>query len=94
MVLFMREREEEAWGFIVRYCDGHGILAGSGCLPAVNDALTAEGEACLAALWAVIEGAYLTSLLKQTLQIWYKHCNLAALIKPRVVPFFRSYGLY
>jgi hypothetical protein len=33
----------------------HGTLGGSGCLPAVTDALTAEGEACLVALLAVME---------------------------------------
>ena len=42
-------------GFLVRDSDGRGVLAGSGFLPAVHDALSAEGEACLAALNAAME---------------------------------------
>jgi hypothetical protein len=34
----------------VRDSEGHGVLAGSGRLVTVNDALSAEGEACVAAL--------------------------------------------
>jgi hypothetical protein len=52
---FYANEKKGAWGFIVRVSDGHGILAGSGCLPTVTDALAAEGEACLAALDAVME---------------------------------------
>jgi hypothetical protein len=32
---------------VIRDNNGHGVLAGSGCLLAVHDALSAEGEACL-----------------------------------------------
>jgi hypothetical protein len=52
---FYANEKKGAWGFIVRDSDGHGILAGSGCLPTVTDALAAEGEACLAALDAAME---------------------------------------
>ncbi|RLM70024.1 hypothetical protein C2845_PM17G04350 [Panicum miliaceum] len=44
-----------AWGFLIRDCDGHGVLAGAGRLRAVHDALTAEGEACMAALKEAME---------------------------------------
>jgi len=44
-----------AWGFVVRDSDGFGVLEGSGRLKAVHDALSAEGEACLAALRAATE---------------------------------------
>lgn len=37
-------------GFIIRDSDGQAIVAGSGRLSSVSDALSAEGEACLAAL--------------------------------------------
>lgn len=48
-----REKEKDgAWGFVIRGSEGHGVLAGSGRLEAVHDALSAEGEACLAALHA------------------------------------------
>ena len=40
---------------MVRDSDGHGILAGSGRLWAVHDALSAEGEACLMALKTAME---------------------------------------
>ena len=40
---------------MVRDSDGFGVLAGSGRLKAVRDALSAEGEACLAALQAATE---------------------------------------
>ena len=43
------------WGFVFRDCDGHGVLARSGRLSRVHDALTAEGEACLAALEAAMD---------------------------------------
>lgn len=50
-----REHEKDgAWGFIIRDNEGHGVLAGSGRLSAVHDALSAEGEACLAALLAAM----------------------------------------
>ena len=44
-----------AWGFVIRDCDGHGILAGAGRFRAVYGALSTEGEACLAALQAALE---------------------------------------
>jgi hypothetical protein len=51
-----REREKDgAWGFVVRDSRGHDVLAGSGRLRAVHDALAAEGEACLAALNAAMD---------------------------------------
>jgi hypothetical protein len=43
-----------AWGFVIRDSAGQGVLAGSGRLPAVHDAVAAEGEACLAALYAAM----------------------------------------
>jgi ribonuclease HI len=39
-------------GVCDRDSEGTGILAGCGRLRAVHDALAAEGEACLAALYA------------------------------------------
>lgn len=51
---FKAELKKGAWGFVVRDSDGHGVLAGSGSLNAVHDALAAEGEACLAALYAAM----------------------------------------
>jgi len=47
-----------AWGFLIRDCNGHGVLAGAGRLRAVHDALAAEGEGCLAALKAAMEYNY------------------------------------
>lgn len=44
-----------AWGFVIRGENGRGVLAGSGRLPMVSDALMAEAEACLAALEAAID---------------------------------------
>lgn len=41
------------------------MLAGSRCLPAVVDALTAEGEACLAALVAAMEKG-ISNVLNET----------------------------
>jgi ribonuclease HI len=49
---FCAKEKNGAWGFIMRDSDGHGVLAGSGCLPNMEDALTAEGEACSNALAA------------------------------------------
>ncbi|KAF8762953.1 hypothetical protein HU200_008799 [Digitaria exilis] len=50
-----REKEKDgAWGFVIRDSEGHGVLAGSGRLVAVHDALSAEGEACLAAIHAAM----------------------------------------
>jgi ribonuclease HI len=51
---FLANEKKGAWGFIIRDGDGHGVLAGSVKLYAVNDALAAEGEACLAALYAAM----------------------------------------
>jgi ribonuclease HI len=47
---FREEEKDGAWGFVIRDCDGHGVLAGSGKLAATHDALSAEAEACLATL--------------------------------------------
>lgn len=47
---FRQKEQDGAWGFVIRDSDGHGLLAGAGRLPAVHDALSAEAEACLAAL--------------------------------------------
>lgn len=44
-----------AWGFVIRDCDGNGVLEGSGRLKWVHDALMAEGEACLAALTVAMD---------------------------------------
>jgi ribonuclease HI len=40
---FREEEIDGAWGFVVRDSEGHGVLAGSGRLVTVNDALSAEG---------------------------------------------------
>lgn len=52
---FRANEQNGAWGFVIRDNDGQGVLAGSGCLSAVNDALAAEGEACIAALEAAMD---------------------------------------
>jgi len=52
---FMAKEKCGAWGFVIRDSEGHGVLAGAGHLRAVYDALSAEGEACLAALQAAME---------------------------------------
>jgi ribonuclease HI len=52
---FYAKEKRGAWGCVVRDSSGHGVLAGSGCLPAVTDALAAEGEACIAALMAAMD---------------------------------------
>ena len=52
---FRAGEKDGAWGFCIRDSDGKGILAGSGRLKSVQDALSAEGEACLAALKAAME---------------------------------------
>ena len=48
------ERWRRERGFIIRDSDGQGVVVGSGRLSAVADALSAEGEACLAALHAAM----------------------------------------
>uniref|UniRef100_A0A0E0AHM3 RNase H type-1 domain-containing protein n=1 Tax=Oryza glumipatula TaxID=40148 RepID=A0A0E0AHM3_9ORYZ len=40
------------WGFILRYSEGQGLLAGAGRLAFVHDADSAEARACQAALLA------------------------------------------
>ena len=51
-----REAEKDgAWGYVIRDCNGHGVMAGSGRLKWVHDALSAEGEAYLEALKAAME---------------------------------------
>ncbi|KAF8783763.1 hypothetical protein HU200_000197 [Digitaria exilis] len=52
---FRANEKNDAWGFVIRDNEGHGVLAGSGCLTAVNDALAAEGEACIAALESAMD---------------------------------------
>ena len=52
---FIEKEKCGAWGFVIRDCDGHGILAGAGRFRAVYGALSTEGEACLAALQAALE---------------------------------------
>ena len=52
---FRAVQKDGAWGFCIRDHAGNGVLAGSGRLTAVHDALSAEGEACLAALKAAME---------------------------------------
>jgi hypothetical protein len=49
---FRATEKDGAWGFIIRDSDGQAVLAGSGRPPSVSDALSAEGEACLAILEA------------------------------------------
>jgi ribonuclease HI len=51
---FIDTDKRGAWGFVIRDGAGQGVLAGSGRLNAVYDALAAEGEACLAALYAAM----------------------------------------
>ena len=51
---FRAVEKDGAWGFIIRDSDGQAIVAGSGRLSAVPDAISAEGEACLAALEAAM----------------------------------------
>jgi hypothetical protein len=53
-----------AWGFIIRDGDSHGVLAGSGKLFAVHDALAAEGEARLAALYAAMSAGILRIIVE------------------------------
>jgi len=52
---FHEKEKIGAWSFVVRDSDGHGVLAGSGKLAAVHDALFVESEAVLAALKAAID---------------------------------------
>ena len=52
---FRNAEKDGAWGFVIRDCQGHGILAGAGHLNVVHDALAAEGEAVLAALKAAMD---------------------------------------
>lgn len=49
---FSEKEKNGAWGFVIRDSDGYRLIAGAGRLRAVHDALSAEGEACLAALHA------------------------------------------
>ena len=46
---FRAVQKDGAWGFCIRDHAGNGVLAGSGRLTAVHDALSAEGEAALKA---------------------------------------------
>jgi len=40
-----REAEKDgAWGYVIRDCNGHRVMAGSGRLKWVHDALVAEGK--------------------------------------------------
>jgi ribonuclease HI len=52
--VFIANEKCGAWGFVISDSAGQGVLARSGRLPAVHDALAAEGEACLAALYAAM----------------------------------------
>ena len=52
---FMAKDKRGAWGFVIIDSEGHGVLAGVGHLRAVHNALSAEGESCLAALQAALE---------------------------------------
>ena len=52
---FRAAEKDGAWGFCIRDHGGNGVLAGSRRLAAVQDALSAEGEACMAALKAAME---------------------------------------
>ncbi|RLM74888.1 hypothetical protein C2845_PM15G08720 [Panicum miliaceum] len=51
---FRAGEKDGAWGFIIRDSDCQAIVAGSGRLSSVPDSLSAEGEACLAALEAAM----------------------------------------
>jgi hypothetical protein len=52
---FIAQEKSGAWGFVIRDHEGHGVMAGSGRIRAVHDALAAEGEACLAAIYAAMD---------------------------------------
>jgi ribonuclease HI len=49
---FLKEQRRGAWGFVIRDATGTGIMAGSGKLLAVFDAISAEAAACIEALRA------------------------------------------
>jgi len=51
---FVAQEKRGSWGFVVRDENGQTVLAGAGNLNAVQDALCAEAEACLAALNATM----------------------------------------
>jgi ribonuclease HI len=51
---FNADEKNGAWGFVIRDNNGQRVLAASGRLSAVHNALVAEGEACLVALYAAM----------------------------------------
>uniref|UniRef100_J3LGX7 RNase H type-1 domain-containing protein n=1 Tax=Oryza brachyantha TaxID=4533 RepID=J3LGX7_ORYBR len=61
----IRERMRDgAWGFVIRDDKGRGVLAGSGRLPMVSDALMVEAEACSATLEAAINHGILRVIIE------------------------------
>jgi hypothetical protein len=66
-VAYRAEEKDGAWGFNIRDSNGCGVLAGSGKLSAVHDALSAEPEACVAALHAAMDVG-ISHVVVETLQ--------------------------
>ncbi|RLN12534.1 hypothetical protein C2845_PM09G00030 [Panicum miliaceum] len=62
---FKEKEKSGAWGFVIRDSDGYGFIAGAGRLRALYDALSAEGEACLAALHAAMD-AVISRIILET----------------------------
>lgn len=52
---FLKTQKKGAWGFIVRDHTGASVVAGAGRINVVHDALSAESQACLAALYVAID---------------------------------------
>ena len=52
---YSQREKKGAWGFIVRDHRGAVVMAGAGRINMLHDALSAEAQACLAALYATID---------------------------------------
>jgi ribonuclease HI len=52
---FLQKEKNGAWGFIVRDHKGDTVLADASRINVAHDALSAESQACLAALYAAMD---------------------------------------
>jgi hypothetical protein len=52
---YSQREKKGAWGFVVRDHRGAIVMAGAGRINVLHDALRAEAQACLAALYATID---------------------------------------
>ncbi|RLN29958.1 hypothetical protein C2845_PM05G12440 [Panicum miliaceum] len=87
---FWEQEKKGAWGFAVRDDQGHAALAGSGSLEVVNDALSAESHACIAALQAAADHGLHNIILETDSTILVKALQTDAYDRARDGMLFRE----